>query len=169
MNEPTCAIVGCMRELTGVRERAVNPVLFAVTVLGAFMVALDLSIVNVTFPSMERSFPESSPATLSWVLTAYSVVFGALLLAGGRIADRSGRRRTFFGGLAVFTVGSALCAVAPDPSLLIGGRAVQAVGAAALLPASLALLLGASRPESRAAVVSMWGGVSALAVATGPS
>jgi EmrB/QacA subfamily drug resistance transporter len=147
----------------------VDPVVFAVTVLGAFMVALDLSIVNVAFPSMERSFPASSPATLSWVLTAYSVVFGALLLAGGRIADRSGRRRTFFGGLAIFTAGSALCAVAPDPSLLIAGRAVQAVGAAALLPASLALLLGASRPQSRAAVVSLWGGVSALAVATGPS
>ena len=81
----------------------------------------------------------------------------------------SGRLTSRFGGLAIFTAGSALCAVAPDPSLLIAGRAVQAVGAAALLPASLALLLGASRPQSRAAVVSMWGGVSALAVATGPS
>jgi EmrB/QacA subfamily drug resistance transporter len=159
-----------MRELAREAEsRAVDPVVFAVTVLGAFMVALDLSIVNVAFPSMRASFPDSSTATLSWVLTAYSVVFGALLLAGGRIADRSGRRRTFFGGLAIFTIGSALCAVAPEPWLLIAGRATQAVGAAALLPASLALLLGASRPDARAAVVSMWGGVSALAVATGPS
>jgi len=159
-----------MSELTRRRPtRAVAPAVFGVTVLGAFMVALDLSIVNVAFPSMRRSFPDTSTATLSWVLTAYSVVFGALLLAGGRIADRSGRRRTFFGGLAIFTVGSALCALAPDPTLLIAGRATQAAGAAALLPASLALLLAASRPESRAAVVSMWGGVSALAVATGPS
>src|SRR5262245_39146838 len=148
---------------------AVEPTVFAVTVLGAFMVALDLSIVNVAFPSMQASFPETSTATLSWVLTAYSVVFGALLLAGGRIADRSGRRRTFFAGLAVFTVGSALCALAPAPWLLIAGRATQAVGAAALLPSSLALLLGAARPDARAAVVSMWGGISALAVATGPS
>jgi EmrB/QacA subfamily drug resistance transporter len=159
-----------MTELTQeARSRSVDPVVFAVTVLGAFMVALDLSIVNVAFPSMRASFPDSSTATLSWVLTAYSVVFGALLLAGGRIADRSGRRRTFFGGLAVFTIGSAICAVAPAPWVLIAGRATQAVGAAALLPASLALLLGASRPNARAAVVSMWGGVSALAVATGPS
>ncbi len=68
---------------------------FAVTVTGAFMVALDLSIVNVAFPSIETSFPEVSTAALSWVLTAYSVVFGALLLGAGRIADRSGRRLWF--------------------------------------------------------------------------
>jgi EmrB/QacA subfamily drug resistance transporter len=151
------------------RTPPVPPAVFAVTVLGAFIVALDLSIVNVAFPSMEASFPETSTATLSWVLTAYSVVFGALLLAGGRIADRSGRRRTFFTGLAVFTLGSALCAVAPAPWLLILGRVVQAAGAAGLLPASLALLLAAARPGARATVVSMWGGISALAVATGPS
>ncbi|MGH9084260.1 MAG: MFS transporter, partial [Acidimicrobiales bacterium] len=68
---------------------------FSVAVAGAFVVALDLSIVNVAFPSIEGSFPEASKATLSWVLSAYSVVFGALLLGAGRIADRSGRRRWF--------------------------------------------------------------------------
>jgi EmrB/QacA subfamily drug resistance transporter len=142
---------------------------FAVTVVAAFMVALDLSIVNVAFPSISRSFPDVSTATLSWVLAAYSVVFGALLLGAGRIADRSGRRRIFLLGLLVFSIGSLLCGVAPSAWFLIGGRVVQAVGAALLLPASLALLLTATPAGARAQAVAMWGGISALAVAAGPS
>jgi EmrB/QacA subfamily drug resistance transporter len=142
---------------------------FVVTVAAAFMVALDLSIVNVAFPSIRRSFPDVSTASLSWVLAAYSVVFGALLLGAGRIADRSGRRRIFLLGLLTFTVGSLLCGVAPSAWLLIGGRVVQAVGAALLMPASLALLLTATPAAARAQAVAMWGGISALAVATGPS
>jgi EmrB/QacA subfamily drug resistance transporter len=156
--------------MTKLRPRTQLPwAVFAVTVAGAFMVALDLSIVNVAFPSITRSFPHVATTTLSWVLSAYSVVFGALLLGAGRIADRSGRRRWFLRGLAVFTVGSALCAFAPAAWVLIAGRVVQAAGAAVLLPASLALLLAATAPESRAPAVAMWGGISALAVATGPS
>src|SRR5918994_304107 len=120
---------------------------FAVTVAAAFMVALDLSIVNVAFPSMRRSFPEVSTAALSWVLAAYSVVFGLL----------------------IFSAGSLLCGIAPSAWLLIVGRVVQAIGAALLMPASLALLLSATAPAARPQAVAMWGGVSALAVATGPS
>lgn len=142
---------------------------FAVTVTGAFVVALDLSIVNVAFPSIEADFPDATTSTLSWVLTSYSVVFGALLLGAGRIADRSGRRRWFLRGLGTFTLGSLLCAVAPDPGLLIAGRVVQAVGAALLMPASLALLLVATPAQLRAQAVALWGGISALAVAVGPS
>jgi EmrB/QacA subfamily drug resistance transporter len=156
----------CMTKLS--RSEIPWPV-FAVTVAAAFMVALDLSIVNVAFPSIRRSFPDVSTATLSWVLAAYSVVFGALLLGAGRIADRSGRRRIFLLGLLVFTIGSLLCGVAPTAWLLIGGRVVQAIGAALLMPASLALLLTATPPSARARAVAMWGGVAALAVATGPS
>jgi EmrB/QacA subfamily drug resistance transporter len=137
--------------------------------LERWSVALDLSIVNVAFPSMRRSFPEVSTAALSWVLAAYSVVFGALLLGAGRIADRSGRRRVFLLGLLIFTAGSLLCGIAPSAWLLIVGRVVQAIGAALLMPASLALLLSATAPAARAQAVAMWGGVSALAVATGPS
>jgi EmrB/QacA subfamily drug resistance transporter len=156
----------CMTQPEG--ERVPWPA-FAVTVAAGFMVALDLSIVNVAFPSIRGSFPDVSTATLSWVLAAYSVVFGALLLGSGRIADRSGRRRIFLLGLLVFTVGSLLCGAAPSVWLLIGGRAVQAVGAALLMPASLALLLAATPAGARAQAVAMWGGISALAVATGPS
>ena len=154
------------------RQRSASEIpwpVFAVTVAAAFMVALDLSIVNVAFPSIRTSFPEVSTATLSWVLAAYSVVFGALLLGAGRIADRSGRRRIFELGLVVFAAGSLLCGLAPTAWLLIAGRVVQAVGAALLMPTSLALLLTATPPAARAQAVAMWGGISALAVATGPS
>src|SRR3954467_10707558 len=142
---------------------------FAVTVTGAFVVALDLSIVNVAFPSIEKSFASTSTATLSWVLSAYSVVFGALLLGGGRIAARSGRRRWFLRGLGIFTVGSILCGLAPTPLLLIAGRLARAGVPALWAPASRGLLLAASPPDARAPAVAMWGGISALAVATGPS
>ena len=154
-----------MTELT---PRTFGPV-FAVTVTSAFMVALDLSIVNVAFPSIQESFEDVSTTTLSWVLSAYGVVFGALLLGAGRVADRVGRRRSFLVGLGVFTAGSALCAAAPAASWLIAGRLVQAVGAAVLMPASLALLLANTPAEARARAVAVWGGITALAVATGPS
>lgn len=133
------------------------------------MVGLDLSIVNIAFPAISRSFPSTSRAGLSWVLTGYSLVFGALLLAGGRTADRVGRKRTFFLGIGVFSLGSALCGLAPSVALLVGGRVLQGAGAAFVLPASLGLLLAGTPPTERPRVVSMWGAVSALAVATGPS
>lgn len=168
-HETLYAKVSRMEQPSPPRAARIPWPVFLVTVTGAFVVALDLSIVNVAFPSIERSFPEASTSTLSWVLSAYSVVFGALLLGAGRIADRSGRRRWFLRGLAVFTAGSLLCGVATAPWLLIGGRVVQAVGAALLMPASLALLLGATPPQLRAQAVALWGGISALAVALGPS
>lgn len=147
------------------RARAV----FVVTALGAFMGSLDLSIVNVAFPALERSFPRVPEASLSWVITAYSIVFGSLLVTAGRTADRLGRRRIFFSGLAVFCAGSALCGLAPSVPLLVVGRVIQGSGAAAMLPASLGLLLGAFPAERRSQVVALWGGIGALAVATGPS
>jgi len=142
---------------------------FFVTALGAFMASLDLSIVNVAFPALERAFSHDSRAGLAWVITGYSIVFGSLLVIAGRTADRLGSRRVFFAGLTVFTFGSALCGIAPSVGLLVAGRVIQGCGAAALLPASLGLLLGAFPSERRSQVVAMWGGIGALAVATGPS
>jgi len=142
---------------------------FVVTALGAFMASLDLSIVNVAFPALERSFRNDSRASLAWVITGYSIVFASLLVTAGRSADRLGRRRLFFLGLGVFTLGSALCGLAPSVGLLVAGRFVQGSGAAAMLPASLGLLLGAYPNERRSQVVALWGGIGALAVATGPS
>src|ERR1700677_1030962 len=151
--------------LTARRRRAI----FFVTALGAFMGSLDLSIVNVAFPALERAFSHDSRATLSWVLTGYAIVFGSLLVVAGRTADRVGSRRVLFFGLGVFCLGSFLCGVAPTVETLILGRFVQGVGAAAMLPASLGLLLAAYSKERRSQVVALWGGVGALAVATGPS
>ena len=103
------------------------------------------------------------------MITSYSIVFGSLLVIAGRTADRLGSRRVFFAGLGVFTAGSALCGLAPSVALLVAGRVIQGCGAAALLPASLSLLLAAFPAERRSQVVALWGGVGALAVATGPS
>src|ERR1019366_2434838 len=100
-------------------------------------------IVNVAFPALERSFPHDAQASLAWVITGYSIVFGALLVVAGRTADRIGSRRVFFAGLAIFCLGSALAGLAPSVPLLVAGRLVQGVGAAALLPSSLGLLLAA--------------------------
>src|ERR1700704_2366837 len=142
---------------------------FAVTALGSFMAALDLSIVNVAFPDLEASYPDASQASLAWVITAYSIVFGALLLAGGRTGDRLGRRRVFMTGTGVFLAGSFLCGIAPNVPMLVASRVAQGVGAAFLVPASIALLIGAYPAERRTQMVALWGGIGALAVATGPS
>lgn len=143
--------------------------IFVVTALGAFMGSLDLSIVNVAFPALERAFSHDASASLAWIITGYSIVFGSLLVIAGRTADRLGGRRVFFAGLLVFCVGSATCGLAPSVPLLIAGRVIQGAGAAAMLPASLGLLLGAYPSERRSQVVALWGGIGALAVATGPS
>ena len=140
-----------------------------VTAVAVFMGFLDVSIVNVAFPDIERSFPGTSEAGLSWVLNAYNVVFAALLVPAGRAADLVGRRKTFFVGMGVFLLASALCAAAPSVELLVAARVLQAVGAAILIPTSLGLLLPEFPPEQRATATSIWGATGAVAAATGPS
>ncbi|MET0910647.1 MAG: DHA2 family efflux MFS transporter permease subunit [Ilumatobacteraceae bacterium] len=144
-------------------------IVFVVTALGTFMASLDLSIVNVAFPDIEASYPAASSASLSWIITAYSIVFGALLVVGGRTGDRLGRKRVFEGGIVVFLLGSFLCGIAPNVGMLVAARALQGIGAAFLVPASVALLIAAYPPERRMQIVAQWGGIGALAVATGPS
>ena len=143
--------------------------MFVVTSLGSFLVSLDLSIVNVAFPALERAFAGTPRADLAWVVTSYSIVFGSLLVIGGRTGDRFGLKRVFFAGLFGFLFGSALCGLAPTVALLIAGRVLQGAGAAFLLPASVGLLLAAVPVSRRSQTVALWGGVGALAVATGPS
>ena len=160
---------GLERSRSGPFVRGHRRAIFVVTALGAFMASLDLSIVNVAFPALERAFPHDARASLAWVLTGYAIVFGSLLVVAGRTADRLGSRRVFFFGLGVFCVGSLLCAIAPSVVTLVLGRVVQGVGAATLLPASLSLLLASYSKEKRSQVVALWGGIGALAIATGPS
>jgi EmrB/QacA subfamily drug resistance transporter len=152
------------------KERTTGPwLILAITSLGVFMSALDITIVNVAFPDIRRTFPGTTPEALSWVLNGYTIAFGALLIASGRIADRMGRRRVFFGGLTVFMAGSLISGLAPTVPLLVGGRVLQGVGAALIIPASLGLLLQAFPAERRAFGVALWGSVSAIASAIGPT
>src|SRR5918992_5383045 len=97
----------------------------AVTAVAVFMGFLDVTIVNVAFPDIERDFAEASRADLSWVLNAYNIVFAALLVPAGRLADLVGRRRMFLIGVTAFVATSVLCGLAPGPTWLVGARVLQ--------------------------------------------
>src|SRR6059036_4022130 len=112
----------------------------AVIVAAQFMVVLDVAIVNVALPSI-RTDLHFSQESLQWVITAYSILFGGVLLLGGRLADILGRRRLFMAGLAVFSISSLLCGLAWSEASLIAFRAVQGLGGALLAPAALSLLM----------------------------
>lgn len=140
-----------------------------VCALGVLMAFLDVTIVNVAFPDMKRSFVEVSSADLSWVLTAYNVVFSALLVPAGRFADLIGRRRVFLAGLVVFTVASVACALAPTVWVLVAARIAQAVGAAAVIPTSIALLLTEFPPHRRLSATTLLGACAAASSAFGPT
>jgi EmrB/QacA subfamily drug resistance transporter len=139
-----------------------------VVCLATFMAGLDLFIVNLAFPSIGREFGESSLATLSWVLTAYTIVYAALLIPAGLLADRTGRKRAFLIGLSLFTVASVACAAAPSVGVLVGARVMQAVGAGLIIPPSLGLLLPEFPPERRQVAVGLWASAASLAAAAGP-
>ncbi len=153
-----------------VRRRGPQPrTVLAIASLGAGMAFVDATIVNIAFPDIARSFPDTSIPALSWVLNAYNIVFAAFLVAAGRMADLLGRRRIFIVGLEVFTAASLLCAVAPSPGTLTACRVLQAVGAALLVPSSLALTLDAFPPERRSHGVALLSAVAAAAAGLGPS
>src|SRR5215212_2848466 len=151
------------------RDAEVRPgLVLAVVCTGVVLATMDLFIVNIAFPSLQRSFGDTPLSTLSWVLNAYAIVFAALLVPAGRLADRASRKGGFLLGVAIFTAGSALCAAANGVELLIAARVVQAAGAALLVPCSLGLLLAAYPPERRARAVRIWAAMSGLAAAIGP-
>jgi EmrB/QacA subfamily drug resistance transporter len=140
-----------------------------VTAVAVFMSFLDVTIVNIAFPDIRESFPESSLSELSWILNAYTIVFAAALVPAGRLADRFGRRRFFFGGLLLFLAASVACGAAGSVEVLVAARAVQALGGAMLVPASLGLLLPEFPIERRATATALWGATGAVAAAAGPS
>ena len=153
-----------------VTRRVVAPrTVLLVASLGVFMAFVDATIVNIAFPDIQRSFPGSSISGLSWIFNAYNIVFAALLVAAGRAADLLGRKRMFEKGLWLFTLASVLCAVAPSAELLVAARVLQAVGAAVVVPASLALVMQAYPPSERTAAVALWAASGALAAGIGPS
>src|SRR6185436_1506427 len=141
----------------------------AVTSVAVFMSFLDVTIVNIAFPDIRASFPDTSLAGLSWILNAYNIVFAALLVPAGRLSDRLGRRRMFFVGVSTFLAASAVCGLAPSVEVLVAARVVQAAGAAILVPTSLALLLPEFPLEQRATATALWGATGGIAAATGPA
>jgi EmrB/QacA subfamily drug resistance transporter len=140
----------------------------AIASLGGAVAFIDATIVNIALPDIAHSFPGTSISTLSWILNAYNIVFAAFLVAAGRIADLLGRRRIFIFGLELFTAGSLLCAIAPSAGTLIAFRIVQAIGAAFLVPASIALVLNAFPPARRSHGVALLSAVGAAAAGLGP-
>jgi MFS transporter, DHA2 family, methylenomycin A resistance protein len=136
--------------------------------LGFFVIQLDVTIVNVALPAIQHEIG-GSLAGLQWVVDAYTLALASVMLTAGSEADRAGARRVFTAGLAVFGAGSAACAAAPTLGVLIAARAVQGLGAAALLPCSLALLVHQfPDARARARALGVWGGMGALGVALGP-
>ena len=131
-----------------------------------FVVMLDTSIVNVALPSIQADLGLGA-ADATWIVNAYVVAFGGLLLLSGRLADLFGRRGMFTAGSVLFTVGTLLAAVAADQRMLLAGRVVQGVGAAALSPAAMSLLLLAFPGQSRARAMSIWGAASTMGGAAG--
>ncbi|MHA4848286.1 MFS transporter [Rhodococcus sp. MSC1_016] len=133
-----------------------------------FVASLDLFVVNIALGDIAASYPGYSLGDLSWVLNGYAIVYAALLVPLGRWADRIGHRRGFMLGLGLFTAASAACALSPSLWFLVLFRLLQAVGAAALTPASLGLLVGTVPAERRAGAVRMWAASGAAAAAFGP-
>ena len=132
------------------------------------MVLLDSTIVGAALPDMEQRL-HTQLTGLQWIVDAYVLLVAMLLLSGGVFADRFGRKRVFLAGVAVFTVASVLCSVAPSIGWLIGGRVLQGIGAAALSPASLALLAAAyPGPQERVKAIGLWAGFSGIGLAAGP-
>jgi EmrB/QacA subfamily drug resistance transporter len=142
---------------------------FWVASIAAFLVSLDTTMLFAAFDPLRHAFAGASTADLSWVLNAYTVVYATMLIPAGGLADTHGRKRVFMIGVALFLAASAACGLAGSVGWLVAARALQAVGAALLTPASLAIVLAAFPQTKRAVAVSLWGAVGGLAAAVGPS
>jgi EmrB/QacA subfamily drug resistance transporter len=139
----------------------------AATVLGSSMAFLDSTVVNIALPAIGRRFGAGTSG-LQWTLTAYLVTLTALLLIGGSLGDRLGRRLVFEFGLVAFTVASMICGAAPTIGVLIGARALQGVGGALLVPGSLAIISASFHPDDRAWAVGAWSGLAGVSTAIAP-
>jgi EmrB/QacA subfamily drug resistance transporter len=137
------------------------------TVLGSSLAFIDGSAVNLTLPVIQQQLGGDAAAA-QWIMNAYLLLLSALVLVGGAAADRYGRRRVFIIGVAVFSAASALCGLAPSLPLLIAARALQGVGAAMLVPASLAILGASFDKAARGRAVGVWAGAGGLMSAVGP-
>jgi EmrB/QacA subfamily drug resistance transporter len=141
--------------------------LLAAMILGSGMAFLDGSIVGLALPSMNSDL-DAGAAGVQWIVNAYTLTLAALILVGGSLGDRLGRRRVFVTGVAGFAIASVLCALAPTIEVLVTARGLQGVGAALLTPGSLAIISATFAPEDRGPAIGMWSGLSGVTTAIGP-
>jgi EmrB/QacA subfamily drug resistance transporter len=151
------------------RSTASPHLVLVIVCAGVVLASLDLFIVNVALPQMAKDFGSRGLGGLSWVLNGYAIVYAALLVLFGRLADRYARDRAFLIGVAVFVAASAACAAATSLPMLVAFRVLQAAGAALLTPTSLGLILASFPPERRQGAVRAWAAVGGLAAAVGPA
>jgi EmrB/QacA subfamily drug resistance transporter len=150
------------------RADASSTAVLIIVCSGVVLASLDLFIVNVALPPIGRDLHETNLADLSWVLNAYAIVYAALLVLFGRLAESRNRENAFLLGVVIFTAASAACGLATSLPMLIAFRVVQAAGAALLTPSSLSLLLATTEPERRHSAVRAWTAVGGVAAALGP-
>src|SRR6202043_1864005 len=139
----------------------------AATIVGSSLAFIDGSVVNIALPAIQQALHADAVST-QWIVNAYLLLLGALVLVRGSAADLYGRRRISLVGIAIFTSASIACGLAPDITVLVVSRAVQGLGAALLTPASLAMLGATFDEHERSHAIGIWAGVGALTAATGP-
>ena len=144
-----------------------RPWVLAATILGSSMAFIDSTVVNVALPALQATF-HATVVDVQWVVEAYGLFLGALILVGGSLGDLMGRRRGLVIGIAIFAVASAGCGLAPDIHLLIIARSIQGIGAALLVPASLAIISASFDEASRGSAIGTWSGFTAITAAAGP-
>ncbi|MGH7616694.1 MAG: MFS transporter, partial [Gemmatimonadaceae bacterium] len=137
------------------------------TIIASSMTFIDGTVVNVALPAMQTTFG-ATITQVQWVIETYTLFLGALLLVGGSLGDQLGRKRVFLAGVLLFTAASVLCGLAPTPDLLIAARALQGVGAALLVPGSLAIIAATFDGADRGRAIGTWSGFSAITTAIGP-
>src|SRR6184192_4085022 len=137
------------------------------TILGSSLTFIDATVVNVALPALQADL-HATIADVQWVIEAYSLFLGGLLLVGGSLGDQFGRKRMFLVGIALFTLASIACSLAPSIGALIAARAAQGVGAALLVPGSLAIITATFDGADRGRAIGTWSGFSAITSGIGP-
>src|SRR5437870_101801 len=164
--KPATQFFGHGQAAEAVADSRAGRVLLGVLLMAQLMVILDITAVNIALPSLATDL-KLSGSTVSWTITSYSLIFGSLLLLGGRAADLVGRRRLFLTGLGVFTVSSFASAMAASAGALFAARAGQGLGAAMLSPAALSIITTAFHGNQRAKALAAWGAVGGAGAAIG--
>ena len=144
-----------------------RPYVLAATITASAVAFIDGSIVTIALPAMQAGL-DASFGAMQWVVNSYALMLGGLILIGGSLGDHFGRRKVFIWGLWIFALASLACAIAPNVSLLIAGRVVKGIGAALLVPQSLAIIAASFPKEIRGKAIGIWAGASAITTALGP-